>query len=504
MRQIISCIISIILLLWLSPIYDTSKCGEMKAGFAERDITPDEGMERPGAYTKNYHKGKPHDPCKVRAVVFDDGLMRAALVGVDVCYIPRPVVEEARKKIQKRCNISPKAILIGASHTHSGGPTGKVLPGEYDKGSELVKHLAYNISQCADADYLDSLCNAIVEAVTDADRGRVNVHACVGSGYEGKVAFNRRFRMKNGLSYSHPRYGNPDIIEPAGPIDPEVGVIGVWDDSNRFLGCVVNYSCHGTTGPGGTSADWIYYLEQTIRGVMGNETIVVFLNGACGDITQVNNLNPYNIDRGERSARFVGRSVGAEVLKVLVTAEPGRLIPIAAETEILRIPRRKPSRERVEKSIKLVSSEKQMTTEWIFAKEIVMLDYIIRHEPIAEFEVQAIQIGPAVFLSNPAEFFCQLGLDIKSKSQFPFTYIVTLANGAIGYVPTEEALGPNGGGYETRLTSYSNLEVKAGTKIVQACLGLAKALKPGSIPEPPLVKPFKEPWKYGNVPPELK
>jgi hypothetical protein len=327
------------------------------------------------------------------------------------------------------------------------------------------------------------------------------------------VAFNRRFRMKNGQSWTHPGQGNPDSIAPAGPTDPNVGVIGTWDAAGRLVGCVVNFCCHATTNPGGISANWIYYMEQVIRGAFGKDVVAVFLQGCSGDVTQVGNLSPYRRPIGEEEARFVGGRIGAEAVKVLLTMYPGALAPVAAHSTVLRIARRVPSAERVRRCYEIVRQDPKAAglTEWIFAKEIVMLDAKIRREPVADVEVQAIQIGAVALISNPAELFCEYGLELRKRSGFPVTFPVELANGLVGYVPTEEALGPHGGGYETRMTSYSNLVVPAGRQMVEAGLELAVRMKPGRIPEPPKAPPFRpaggsigsEPWPYGSVPPEV-
>ena len=446
----------------------------MKAGFAERDITP------------KVETARIHDPLKVRAAVFDDGKMQVALVGVDALFVARPVVLAARRQIQERCGIPPEAVMVGASHSHS-------------------------VERASDPAYADFLARQIADAVGQASVSRAAGRCGVGSGFENQVAFNRRLRMKNGLTSTHPGQGNPDIVGFAGPTEPEVGVIGAWDEKGRLLGSIVNYACHATTSPPGISANWIYYMEKVVRG-LDPSAVVVFLQGASGDVTQVNNLSPYARPSGDEYARFVGGRIGAEAAKALASIQPGILAPLAARSKVWRIPYRVPRPERVRRAEEIVKQAppKGETTELRFAR--TLLNFVAQRakEPNCEVEVQAIQVGPAVFISNPAELFCQFGLDLKAASPFRFTYPVELANGSVGYVPTEEALGEHGGGYETRL-GVSRLEVTAGRQMVEAGLELARTMTPGPVPQPPPAELFRrepgnigsQPWSFGNVPPEV-
>ncbi len=321
----------------------------MQAGFAERDITPLPGMEQPGDYVKQFNDGRVHDPLKARVVVFDDGTRRVALIGVDASALHRTFAQQIRRGIGARTGIAPDAIMIAASHTHSGGPVGFTLPGQFDGESELVRRIAYDLSPCADPVYLDTVARGVVEAVVEADAQRVPAKLLIGRGHEDMVTFNRRILMRSGHTYTHPGKGHPASVDYAGPIDPEVGIVGVWDEGGGFLGCIVNFACHCTTGPGGLSADWVYFMERVIRGALGEQAVVVFLNGACGDVTQVDNLHapePWR-NHGEDVCRLVGTRIGAEVVKTLVSNIPGDVDALDYRSELLHIPRRPPAAERV-------------------------------------------------------------------------------------------------------------------------------------------------------------
>src|SRR5947209_3727532 len=113
--------------------------------------------------------------------------------------------------------------------------------------------------------------------------------------------------------------------------------------------------------------------------------------------------------------------------------------------------------EQLEAARALLAAEGKWDPERWYARELVLLDEMNRAEPEVPAEVQVLAAGEAALVGLAAEYFCRFGLEIKERSPFPYTWIAGTANGCVGYVPTAEALGPNGGGYEPRLCRSSKL-----------------------------------------------
>ncbi len=471
----------------------------MQVGFAIADITPPLGTEVPGGLNKRYSVSV-HDPLYASAVVIAQGESRVALVGLDALSVRGFTVREAREMIQARCGIPGENVLVGCSHTHNGGPTCGALPGEFSRAwdPDLCESLAQGHATSASPEYCREVAGQIATAVAVADQRKREALLAAGRGQEATVAFNRRFKMRDGTQMTHPGKGNPEILDWAGPADPEVGVLSAWTPEGELLGAVVNFTLHGTVYGGGTSSDWIHYLRETVRAVYAGAG-VVFLNGACGDVTQVNNLSLQESEFGEKWARRIGQKVGAEALKVLADAEPGEMESVAAASTRLALKTREVSEERFRTALGHVTSDAPRdTVDYIFARDEVLLHEHNKWEPAAPCEVQAIQVGPVAYVANPAEYFCQFGLDIKSRSRFPYTWVVELANGCVGYVPTPEALGPAGGGYEPRLAMSSKLAPEAGGLIADASVGLLETLTPGAEPPRPTVPQAGQPWNIGS------
>ncbi len=185
---------------------------DLKAGFGDVDITPETGASLPGRWRATPAKGV-LDPLFAVACVVSDGTTSVALVGVDGIFIGKQTVKQARERIAKNTKIPAANVLVGASLTTTGGPL----------------HLCHGVE--ADPAYQERVANAVAKAVEDAWAALKPCEVGVGIGIEGSISFNRRFLMKDGKEITHPgKPGTPHharIVRPAGPIDPDVGVLAV-------------------------------------------------------------------------------------------------------------------------------------------------------------------------------------------------------------------------------------------------------------------------------------
>jgi hypothetical protein len=92
------------------------------------------------------------------------------------------------------------------------------------------------------------------------------------------------------------------------------------------------------------------------------------------------------------------------------------------------------------------------------------------YPPAVPVRLQAIRIGDLGIVSTPCETFVEIGLAVKRHSPLKPTFVMLLANGYNGYLPTPEqhALG----GYETWRARSSYLAVDAAPKMESALLEL--------------------------------
>ena len=84
-------------------------------------------------------------------------------------------------------------------------------------------------------------------------------------------------------------------------------------------------------------------------------------------------------------------------------------------------------------------------------------------------------IGDVAIVGVPAEYFTGLGIEIKKRSPFKYTYIASLANDTVGYLPDREA--HKLGGYQTWMGLHSYAEIGTGERVAREAVRLLHELK---------------------------
>jgi len=409
----------------------------LRAGVARVDITPPVGVEMVGFAARGPNTGQ-HDPLTATALVLAAGRRRAAVVACDLCFMGVEEADAIAERVHRRCRVPAENVLICCSHTHYGpamrslgDSRADALPGPYHADLELK----------------------IAGAVEEAASNLAPVRAAVASGHC-DANINRRERRPDG---SIVLGRNPD-----GTVDREVGIVRLDALDGTPLAVLVNWACHAVClGSGWTlfSADFVGAMRGIVEPIV--DAPVLFLQGACG------NINPPRLAGTYDSAFRTGARLAGEVLKLWAAAESEPAVGLDAADARLQYPAFRgisleDARARLERSRSRLAGARKRggrgpLLHW-FQRNVDRDEAAVRYwteggespamTPV-EGRVHALRFGPAALAAASGEVFCQIGMQARQRSPFPFTMFAGYTNADIMYIPTPEAYAE--GGYEVEM-----------------------------------------------------
>lgn len=397
--------------------------GSLRVGAARVDITPPADPANPplGKYA--------HERLYVRAIVLDNGVTRAAVIGADQSGLGEATWVQASKLVADELKCPVENIIMSATHTHSPG----VPIGPQNASPAIV--------------------NSIVEAVRQARMKLQPARVTFGTGL---AYLNVNRDVVNPKTHLWTQDSNPQA-----PSDKTVGVMRFETPEGRPIAIYVNYAMHPINLylGGITSADFPGATSRYIERIYGDDVVVAFSQGTSGDqnplylrpstvamlrrgdhvyngepLTReaieaplrdggapMTPLNPKDAEDIERWIETEGMILGEEVMRVMENSAP-------ATGDV-----------RLWGGQKMVTCPGRIRTN--IGREGQPGEY--KDGPDVPIRLSVLGIGGNALAAIDAEVYTPIGLGVKHNSPLANTLVVTLANGAApsGYIPSDDAFG---------------------------------------------------------------
>lgn len=420
----------------------------LRAGAAAVDITPKLfPFSMPGGFRANMAESA-HDPLYARALVLDDGTTTLALVVVDNIGVAQEVSDEAKGIASKQCGIAVEKMLVASTHTHTAPPS------NVKQGSAPL------------VEYRKLLVAGIAESIVRAHAELRPAGAGAAATAVPEEVFCRRWFLKPGKMPLNP-FGqtdkvkmnpgtSPEVLDrPAGPTDPDVTILSVQDaKSARPLALLANYSLHyvGHVPKGMVSADYFGEFARRVQSRAGEGHFVAMMsNGTSGDINNI----PFLVKRPPRKpfeqiqvvAEKTAEAAWRAHATIATHRRDARLGMLQREVTLRR---RRPTDQQIAAAKAVLAVEDQAERDKLprlaenYARRTLSLAAASESVTVP---VQALHIGDMAVCTLPFEVFAEIGLNLKKRSPFPRTMVISLANATNGYLPTPEQ--HELGGYET-------------------------------------------------------
>lgn len=456
----------------------------MNIGWAGREITPPQPVCLDGQFHSRISQ-RVNDPLAVTALAIEGsdgrgGREQAVIVSCDLVGLTGEFLSGLREQLAPRApGLDPRKLVVGCTHTHTGpvlnerqyAPAGPgVMP-----PAESAVFIRDRIADCVAEAWESRRPGAVTWAYGQA-----------------VVGHNRRAMYADGSTRMYGDTATADFECIEGYEDHSLNVLFAWDDRRNLSGMILNLACPSqvTEGEHYVSADFWHEARAEIRRRHGERLFILPQCAPAGDQSphflvykQAEAAMRERLKLTEREV--IGRKIADAVDGLLPTAAGAAVAdPVLGHlVEDLALPwRRVTDEELAYARAEIHRLRAAPKDDWEIAaayRRSAWYESVVeRHarqqdRPSHEIELHVLRLGDVALATNPFELFLDYGLRIQARSKAVQNFLVQLACGYDGYLPTARAV--RAGSYGTEPASNA-IGPEGGQVLVDRTVGLIDKL----------------------------
>ncbi len=468
---------------------------KLKIGWAEISITPDRKVSLCGQFYERVSEYVETEITATAMAIESDG-EHLVICSCDLEGIGSNLIKGIREKLKGVEGLNPDNVILHATHSHTSiNYTSKRLHelsiplemlekllGDAAKKKEESLAQKYNALQGDEA--LEYLINTIPNVIKQAWENRKSAYYTNEFG-RAAVGLQRRVCFSDGSAKMWGDTNSATFTELEYGCDTGMELLYVFDENKELTGIVINLSCPSQVLEQRSfiSSDFWGKVKIYLRERFGEHLYVLALCGPAGDqcprdlIRWVDPETPIddpNVEQRKLSRKAgpsmydvkgtwkIGRRISREVIDVYdeISKEDLKACAILTHEKImLDVPVRRVTPKEYEQAKKRIEEFKNKANKITIADNAAMHVYagtISRYEKQETFDTYPAEIHVARFAdiaiaTNPFELFLVYGDQIRARSMASQTFLIQLACGADGYLPTEKA--EKGGHYSAYVSS---------------------------------------------------
>jgi len=487
-------------------------------GWAEIDLTPEKKVALSGQFAERISEYV-EKSITATALAVDNGKEQMILVSCDLVGTPCNLIDAVRDRVQdNNVGIDPMKIVLNAIHTHTAPEFPRMqrskIPFLSSTPKQIIKSLLppgkeylekENVTENGEIlspeAYFDILVERIGKVILTAWSKREEGFFCNAFG-RAAVGMCRRAVYSDGTAQMWGDTDRAAFVELESGNDSGIELLYVFDQNKKLTGIVANLACPAQCVQHRlfVSPDFWGEVKVLLRNHFGEDVYLLPQCSAAGDQCPVDlirwvepesSVNDPNIERKNpwnRKAdpsmfdlagmRKVGRRIANEIIEVYqeglgeLQTEP----EFTHHVRIFELPIRRATlteAENAKRAIREYLRDIEGDVNYIDAAKLQVHMGILKRlevqdiQDVLDTEVHIMRLGTIAIATNPFELFLDYGNQIKARSHAEQTFLIQLANGGEGYLPTAKA---ERGGHYSAFISGGQVGHEGGDLLVRETL----------------------------------